>query len=146
MALHIGIADAQQWLEPTKLTLTAIEPALEATAFEYVVSRLAGRYNAESWTNSSTTPQLIRSVESMWYAGMLYKRQYSENSDESGYGNYLLTYSANLLEGIATGRGDVVGLDELRQQFSYPSFWPNDLATLTSEEEPTSPLAAPRVF
>ena len=150
MPSHILVSDVQQWLEPTKLTITTVEPSLEATAFEYVASSLSSRYDPAGWLDTLTTPKLVKSVESMWYAGMLYKRQYSENTDESGYGTYLLTYVATLVTAISTGQADIVDISTIRAPWSYPVFWPDDDSTLIADPkvggDPTDPLGAPRAF
>jgi hypothetical protein len=150
MASHILLTDVQQWLEPTKLTVADIDTSLEATAFAFVTSRLTSRYESGGWEDPTTTPQLVKSVESMWYAGMLYKRQYSENSDESGYGNYLLTYSNNLLDAIASGKQDLGETEAIREDWSFPQFWPTDDATAMADPDqggdPTDPNAAPLMF
>src|SRR5262252_209739 len=150
MALHIAVEDVQQWLEPTKLTISAVDTVLEATAFQYVASRLAGRYDPTPWTSTSTTPPLVKSVESMWYAGMYYKRQYSENTDDSGYGNWIVTYATNLMDGLATGKQDILGSAGTVDPWALPQLWPTDASTDLADPslggDPTDPNASPRAF
>jgi hypothetical protein len=148
--LHVSLAEVQQWLEPTKLTVTAVDPALEASAFNVVASTLGTRYDSSGWTDQYNTPPLIRTIVSMHVAGYTYNRQYSENADVSSYGAWLVRYATTLLQQVDNKQVILVGEDADVEEFSYPAFFPTDNSTNLADPklggDPTDPNASPRVF
>lgn len=145
---HIAVADVQQWLETTKMTVASLDAELEASAFALVSAALEGRYTTSAWTNEATTPQLVQTIMSQLVAGWMYNRQYSEESaDGSSWGTFLLNYARRLVDSVANGNyelPDVVGSE--RADFTYPAFWPTDDATAWAETDPTAAEAAPLMF
>src|SRR4051812_32469360 len=112
---HVTLPEVQQWLEPTKLTLTDVDTELDATWYAKVASTLSGRYDTSSWLNDTNTPAMIKVIISMYIAGTLYNRAYSEEGDVASYGTWLIRYADNLLSAVDSGQAVLVGLDSTRE-------------------------------
>jgi len=126
VADFVSLAEVQQWLERTKLTLPALDAELEATAKELVWSALGAVYDNTSWVNAASTPPIVRKIISLLIAPWTYERQYSEDiSGEVGnWGTKLETMANMLLTGLADRTLDIDGV--LPTSSQEPIFWPND--------------------
>lgn len=123
-------AAIQQWLESTKLTITSIDQELELSAQSTVFSQVSSRYDTSGWVDVSTTPPLIRSVVSMFIAGWIYNRAYSEaTQDSNSWGNYLLSSAALIISGIVNGAVDIPDQDPDLSPLAQPIFFPDDAST-----------------
>lgn len=125
---HIGIQDAQQWAERTKLSLETLEDGLEQQIATQVLAKIARAFDVSGWTNTSNTPSIVKSVIAMTYVSWLYSKIYSEDQDDSNrYAIRLLSMAEELIEGIASGAIDIA--DETPAQtvtVGNPSFYPTD--------------------
>lgn len=135
MALHVSVAEVQQWLETTKLTTIAVDAQLEATAAERVLSAVARIYDVTTWVSETTTPSLIRKIIAMLVAAWSYDRQYSEDTVEgSAYGERLEERAMMLLQGILDGTLDLLDIvDEPTPTTSGPVFHPDDSTGRTQQ-------------
>jgi hypothetical protein len=136
MAVHVTPAEVQQWIQDSRLTIAAVDPPLESSAYSRVVGALALRYTTGSWTDATTTPPLVRSIISMLVAAWTINKAHAETvGDVDAYGVHLESSAMVLLGGLADGSilvDDVVTGDYSTGQ---PAFWPTDLATTVAEEE-----------
>jgi hypothetical protein len=135
MATHIVVSDAQTWLENTKANLASLDLNLEAQISNNVLSRLASTYNdptfgVPTWIDSSTTPQLVKQIIAMFYAGWFYDRQYSEMVAAEGpsYGTVLRTYAESLIEGLNAGTIELVEIQPNEPDVA-PVFYPTDVSS-----------------
>ena len=130
MTAHISLAEAQAWLESTKLTLSTLDDAIEVQISSQVLSRLAAAYPVDvlTWVSAATTPQLVRSIISMFYAGWCYDRQYSENPDDNSYADRLRAWAEQLLMGIIGGIIDIPEVPGL-PTIGEPVFFPTDASS-----------------
>jgi hypothetical protein len=135
MAARISLAEAQTWLEQTKLTLSTLDAAMEAQISAQILSRLAAAYPTDvlTWTTETNTPPLVRSIISMFYAGWSYDRQYSENPEDNSYADRLRAWAEQLLTGILEGTIDIPEVPGL-PTIGEPAFFPTDAS---SANEPT---------
>lgn len=146
MAAHISTAEAQAWLETTKLDITTLDTELEVAISLQVLSRLAVAFDVTQWTSNTSTPKLVRKIIAMMYAAAYYNRQYSEEEGTNQYADQLHTYAMNLIKGILEGSVIITDGDpSTAKDFSTPIFYPTDES---SNREPTSenPSLGPRKF
>lgn len=124
----ISVADVQTWLETTKLQLSVLPADLDTVAESQVFARLSEQYDVSGWTNSSTTPTLVKEIVAMTVAAWFYLRQYSENAEEANwYATWLLAQAEKLMVNITGGTiilpggsgGPTIPTDA-------PVFWPTD--------------------
>lgn len=128
--IRITVADVQAWLETTKLTITTIDPALDLQVETQILAQLEAGFNVTAWTNSGTTPEIIRTIMAMEYASLLYDKQYSEDSDQTNPWAARLDLMANdLLQGTLTGSVTVDGYIAVSDH-SGPDFYPTDSSSI----------------
>lgn len=132
---NISMPEAQAWLEPTKLTLSALDAELESSSSVRVLGSLARVYDVSGWTTPETTPILVRKIIAMLYAGELYNRQYSEDYDGSSYGDRLIAMAMTSIQGIADGSVDLIDVEVPASTTGSPSFYPNDDAGALDKHE-----------
>jgi hypothetical protein len=135
MTTHITVEEAQAFLESTKCRLPSLEPVLEADQANYVLGRLFSTFQTlvPTWTDQTNTPELVRSVIAMRYAGWFYDRQYSEVISEDrakSYGALLREQAETLLNGIISGS---IELSEVPSGSADESsvFYPTDVSSTT---------------
>jgi hypothetical protein len=135
MAARISLAEAQAWLEQTKLVLPSLDASMEAQISSQILGRLSAAYPAEvaTWTTEANTPQLVRSIISMFYAGWFYDRQYSENPEDNSYADRLRAWAEQLLMGLLEGTIDIPEVPG-QPAIGEPAFFPTDTS---SANEPT---------
>jgi hypothetical protein len=133
---YITQTDAQAWAEGTKLSLGNLEGGLVSQIATQTLSRVAPAYDVSGWTDSSTTPSLIRSIMAMTYIAWIYNKTYSEDDGGSPYASQLLAMADSLLEGIIDGTVDLTEVPTAATSAQgSASFYPNDLS---SAQVPTS--------
>lgn len=147
----ISLAEAQQWLEATKLTIATLDSELELTAERQVFGQLATQYAVSGWVDNATTPALVREVVAMYYAAWYYRRQYSEDSEtEAWYSNWLEGEADELLQSIASGTTILPEVPVPLNDASIPSFYPDDASTAINDPDlggwENDPTGAPRAF
>jgi hypothetical protein len=118
----------QQWLETTKCEIDFIDPELETSTRDLVLGRVAARYDVTGWLDESTTPSLVLDLIAMYYAGLWYNRQFSEDSDSfNGWGAFLVRTAQTQLDEIANGTVDLTDVVILPDPtLTQPLFWPTD--------------------
>lgn len=133
--MHIAEVNVQAWLEESKLEVGSLNIELEAQITSEVLGRISrAGYDVLSWTDSTTTPKLVKKIISMLYAGWFYDRAYSETADTNQYAQRLKKAAETLILGIIGGTIDIeeVTGDEL---FGDPLFFPNDQSTAMMPDE-----------
>lgn len=106
----ITVDEVNQFLPTNKLKANSLLPELVTTAKSTVFGRLSLRYTTTSWVDEGTTPDLVRSVVAMYYAGLWYNAKFSDNAaDSSSYGNNLIRMAMEQTALIVDG---VFELDE----------------------------------
>jgi len=136
----VYINEVQQWLERTKLDLgggpgfPADYQDLENAAKQQVFGEVSQLYDTSAWIDAASTPKLIRQVVSLFVAGWIYDRAYSEEDNSGGptYGTKLEGMALTLLAGIADGTTQLEEIPLDSSAINDPSFYPND-ATGTEE-------------
>ncbi len=132
---HIELAEAQSFLEGTKLNLSSLDSVLESEQANYVLGTLAQTYDSPTfgvttWVDVNTTPELVRLCIAMFYAGWLYDRQYSEMvaAEGNSYGLILRNDAEVLLLGIASSSIQLVELLPNMPSVA-PVFYPTDTSS-----------------
>jgi hypothetical protein len=133
---HIEVEDAQSFLEGTKANLSSLDDVLENELSVYVLGRLSDVYSdpatgTTTWIDSTTTPELVKMIIAMEYAGYYYNRQYSEViSDDNGksYGDMLIMRAETMLAGVISGS---ILLAEVPtgSPLNEPVFYPTDASS-----------------
>lgn len=146
----VTLAQVQQWLESTKLTLSSYDTELELTAERRVFAEAAQSYDVSGWVGTSTTPVLIQEIIAMFTAAWTYQRQYSEDSETgSWYVTWLEGKAQSLLDSVSKGLIDLLDTTQIPSSDS-PVFWPTDAATSIADPlqngDPADPNGAPRWF
>lgn len=127
MAAHITVAEAQAWAETTKLTISALDTALEAHLAEEILVRLASVTDTSGWTNDTTTPKIVRTIISKLYVSWIYDRQYSEDiADGSAYSILLRANVELLMTGLIDGTIEFPGVVDTA---GSPAFYPTDASS-----------------
>lgn len=141
---RIVLADAQGWVEPTKLTLSSLDSALLNQIEGEVLARLATVYDTSTWLDDLTTPLVVKVIIAKTYAAWLYDRQYSENQTSGNdYAAMLRANAEMLITGLIDGTIDIPGVSAIGS--GVPSYYPNDASSLL---EPTAddPSLGPAKF
>lgn len=127
---HMSVGEVQSWLESTKATLTAIDAPTEAQIAGEVLGRLALTFGDKvpSWIDQTNTPQIVRQIISMFYAGWFYDSRYAEvetGESNTSYGATLRRWALKLLQDVIDG---LVVLVEVGPDATTgtPVFYPTD--------------------
>lgn len=120
----VTLAEVQQWLEATKLTLDVVDEELAESARAIAFGKLSAAYDTSTWVSIGTTPKLVRTVISMLVAAWIYQREYAEEED-SAYGRRRERQAMELLSSIAKRE---IELEEYPTNSAEgtPSFYPTD--------------------
>lgn len=133
---NIALEEANAWLEPTKLTLPDLDPALEQQVAAQILSRLDTIFDISTWVDENTTPTLVRTIIAMEYVAWTYDKTYSDDAEANAYAALLRQHAEMNLEGILSG---AVQLEEVDPNpalsLGTASFFPNDAS---SANPPTS--------
>jgi hypothetical protein len=143
---HITLAEAQAWLEQTKLKLPSLDADLESTVSVTTLAQIGTAFPVDLplWVDVASTPQIIRKVIAMRYAGWAYDRQYSEDASENAYAIRLLAAADVIAEGIVTGSIAVVEVPP-GDSIEDPIFFPNDVSTANAPTD-DFPSDGPEAF
>lgn len=133
MTAHITTSQVQTWLESTKANISSIDAALEAQVAGEVLGRLAETYPTYTplWIDTTSTPEVVQQVISMFYAGWFYDRAFSEvvtNEATVSYGATLRAWAATLLTDIIRGAVAVVEIAP-NKPATAPVFYPTDTSS-----------------
>jgi hypothetical protein len=131
---HITLDEANAWLEPTKLALTAIDENLEHQVVSLIYGRLAPVFNTSSWVNSAGTPEIIRTIIAMHYIAWTYDKFYSDDAEANAYAQTLRAVADANLQALLNGDVELVEQPTANDEIKKPSFFPNDIS---SANEPT---------
>lgn len=136
MAL-ITLTEATAWAEQTKMApaLVALDDALLTHLESEVLTTLNAAVDTSSWTTTSNTPQIVKTIISKLYVSWLIDRQYSEDEDLSAYAGRLAANASNLLTGIVSGDIEIIGVPSIGT--GQPGFYPTDVSssqTATSDD------------
>lgn len=137
MAL-VSSADVQAWLEPTKLRLDSDDDLVEEIhASAIVMAQLSTRFDTSAWVDSTTTPQLVRTIISMLVAAYRYNSLYSEtiNEERETYGDKLEEKAMLLLQQVVDGQLIIEEALDGPAVTGTLEFYPTDASTLIDDEE-----------
>lgn len=134
MATRITLADANAWLESTKLTLSAIDPELERQISSLILGRLAPVFDTSSWLNDQSTPALVRTIIAMNYVAWVYDKNYSDDAEDNAYARLLRQYADVNMAALIAGDIELAEAPEANDEITKPAFFPNDVS---SANEPT---------
>lgn len=130
---HITTSDVQVWLETTKLAISSIDPTLEVDVSNEVISQLTGQFGAytPTWVDNTSTPQIVKQIIAMEYAGWVYDRAFSEvvtNEAQVSYGATLRGWATNLINDILGGSILIaeIGSGPVNEA---PIFYPTDVSS-----------------
>lgn len=105
---HVTETEVQAWLEESKLEVGTLDVVMESQITSEVLGRLASAsYDTVGWTDSASTPVLVKKIISMLYAGWYYDRQYSETPDTNEYAIRLKEAAEALMLGVIAGTTDI---------------------------------------
>jgi hypothetical protein len=122
----------QQYLEPTKAFIDAIDPTLEQGSASYVISSL-NQYDVSGWVSKTSTPTLVLNLIAMRYAGVYYSRMYSEDIDQmNAWANWLLRQVDQQITAINTGVIDLPGVEPISSSRG-PLYFPTDAQDLDGQ-------------
>jgi len=136
--------EAAAWGEPSKMgvALAALDNALLNQLEGEIIARIEGfGYDVSTWTDSSNTPAIVKTIITKTYVSWIYDRTYSEDEDANVYAARLMANAESLMLGLQTGDIPLPGVPEV----GMPSFYPNDAS---SAQRPTSqdPSLGPAAF
>ena len=130
---HITTAEVNAWLEATKLNLSSVDATLEGHSSEIVIDRLAAVFNVSTWVNESTTPKLVRTLISMYYASYIYDRAYADDAtDTSNYAFILRRQADAIIIGLLAGTIIMPEDPVAATAHIDPAYFPNDLSSANS--------------
>lgn len=83
---------------------------LHKSAIDIAFGMLRTRYDISSWTDSGSTPGIVKTAISLWVSGNVYNRQFAEEETRGfSYGQLRIREAYALLQAILEG---VYGIDE----------------------------------
>src|SRR5437773_3733944 len=124
---RITLEDARGWTEDSKLDITALDMSLLVQIEAEVLGQLDTVFDATTWLDEASTPQLIRTIIAKKYVSWLYQKLYSENQNVgNSYARFLDTNADNLIAGLIDGTILIPGATATVQR---ASFYPNDASS-----------------
>jgi hypothetical protein len=109
----ITVDEARAWGEKTKLA-PAWKDGLDADLLSQIQAEVLGNIAAvadiSAWTDSATTPTMVKTIIAKMYVAWLIDRQYSEDEDLSGYAALLRTSATSLMLSITSSEIDIPGV------------------------------------
>jgi hypothetical protein len=127
---HISVAEANAWLEGTKLTLSTVDSAVEQNASNIVLARLATTFDVTGWVNSTTTPPLVRTLIAMYHVSYIYDRAYADDSSDTSNYAFILRRNADaVIGGLVTGAIILPEDPDAVDVFLQPAFFPTDASS-----------------
>lgn len=125
---RIVLVDAQAWAEGTKLTIDQFDPALLSQVEAQVLTTLDNSIDVSTWVDSTTTPDIVRSIIAMMYVSWLYDRTYSEDQDAGNdYAIMLRAQAQGLIAGINDSSVVIPGFPT--ENVGGPLFYPTDTSS-----------------
>jgi hypothetical protein len=141
---YLTTKSVQAWLHSSKYEITAIDTELETAAKEIYFGEFGQRYDTSSWTNASTTPQLVLTVMSMYVASVYLRRAVSQDDGYASYADWLEKRVETLCTAIVNGSIELPAtMDTTSSLGGGPLFFPTDDSTALS---PNDPESSPRSF
>jgi hypothetical protein len=133
---RISLQEAQAWATSDKLTVSALDANLEDGIAVTVLSKLAVVYATSSWTNSSTTPSIVRKIIAMEYIATYINRAYSNDESLNEYAAWLFGLAESLILGLTAGTLSIDPDAPIPPvDTSLPTYYPTDAS---SAQEPTA--------
>lgn len=132
--MHIKLEEANAYADGNKLKFDELDAELEASSASQVLSRIGQVYDASTWVDEDTTPNLVRKIIAMTYVAWFYQRVYSEDEDVSNYAAWLLAQADKLTEGITSGTLVLPDVVVSPINPDQPIFYPTDAS---SAQRPT---------
>lgn len=125
---RITLQDAQAWAENTKLPFSVLDTPLLNQVEVQVLSSLRScgidTTLINTWIDTATTPDLVKSIIAMLYVSWYYDRQYSEEQTEGNdYAAMLRSHAQMLLTGVCDG---TIEIPEAPTIGGKPAFFPTD--------------------
>jgi hypothetical protein len=142
----IELADAQAWIEPTKLTLSTIDANLESQITTQIFARLpSASFTTTAWVTPATTPAIVRTTIAMYYVAWMYDKYYSDDAEANAYAELLRQYADLNIAGLIAGSIELEEGPGVVTDAGSPSFFPTDES---SRNQPTvdNPSDGPPAF
>jgi hypothetical protein len=147
---RIDVADAQAYVEKSKLTFNTLDAGLIAMVEPIVLGQLNRAYDVSTiqnfWVNSATTPPLVRVLIALKYVSLYYDRAYSEDDGSNTWARRLDRMYNDLIDSISTGDIDIPEIVGVVGVARSPRFYPNDASTAESGPTTEDPAAGPNKF
>jgi hypothetical protein len=124
---NIAVEDAQAWCQKNKLDLgSVLDGDLETQISTHVIARISTTYDVSTWVTAPTTPQLVKTIISMYYAAWMYRKLYSDdNGDSNAYATELMAAADAMLANILDGTTELPGIIPTVDS-GAPAFYPTD--------------------
>ena len=135
---HISLAEANAWVESTKLTFTSannrFNGELAGQNAQLVLSRLRpvfGKDVVATWTNDTNTPKLVRTIIAMYYVAAEYDKHYSDDVDDSvnNYATILRRLADQNMQGLIDGSVTLEEVPGGNAGQGVPVFFPTDASS-----------------
>lgn len=107
---RVTTAEVQAWLSGDRHVVT--EDDLNDQLELSVLGQLESVYDTSTWTNASTTPELVRSIFAMLNAALILRRVYADQVDVPQYAAKLEGMSAGALAHLLDGDYVVAGITD----------------------------------
>lgn len=147
---RIDVAEAQAWVEESKLDITTLDTALLTQVEAIVLGQLNRVYDVSTiqllWVNAATTPPLVRMLIAIKYVSLYYDRAYSEDDGSNTWARRLDRMYKDLLEQIFEGNIDIPEIVGVVGVARSPRFYPTDASTAESGPTAEDPAAGPNKF
>jgi len=126
---RVTLAEIQGWLDPIKLTLASIDTELLANLEAETLAKISTVYDVTTWVDVASTPKLIRTVISKYYASWIMDRFYSENQDEGS--DYAKRLCDNADSVVASILNRTIIIPEVPEPTASEaaSYYPNDASS-----------------
>jgi hypothetical protein len=127
---RIELGDAQAWLEPSKAELDEFDVDLLEQVETQVLSALVGTgYDTSTWVDTTSTPDLIKSIISMLYASYYLQRQYSEDQEvDNPWAKRLYDMATANIRGLISGTLTLTDTSDFTVA-GAPAFYPTDASS-----------------
>jgi hypothetical protein len=134
---YLNVKSVQAWLHQSKYEVTAIDPELEKAAKEIYFGEFAQRYDTSSWTNATTTPQLVLTVMSMYVASVYLRRAVSQDDGYASYADWLEKRVETICAAIVSGSIELPSpIDTSSSLGGGPLFFPKDSSANLHTSDP----------
>jgi hypothetical protein len=135
--------DINAWFQPSRLSLISqaeIDISLYAQIESGVLARLATVFDTTGWVDEDHTPELVKTILSMYYAAWTYDKAYSDDGESNAFADKLRSTADLQMSAIISGSVLLTDPFMADQEFAAqiaggPTFYPNDLS---SSMEPTA--------